>query len=127
MDRRTRTLFAVALIAIVGLAGGAAILAGAGGPTTPVSTSGPSGTTAVVGVVVGVDSAGLGEVRGFTLRQVGGALIEFRLAELENAVQFPPGHLAEHQATAQPVRVWYRQDGATRFAIRIDDAEPTAT
>ena len=82
----------------------------------------PAGTAAVTGVVVAVDSRGLGDVRGFTLRVPGGELLEFDLRALENGADFPPGHLAEHQATAAPVRVTYRMDGATRSAIRIEDA-----
>ena len=125
MDRGTRTLFAVALVVIIGITGGAAILLGGTG-TGPgaTGTSGPPGTTEVVGVIVGVDSAGLGDVRGFSLRETGGALMDFSLVAFENAAQFPPGHLAEHQATAQPVRVWYRDEGGVHLAIRVDDANP---
>ncbi len=82
----------------------------------------PPGTTDVTGVVVAVDSAGLGDVAGFTLRRPGGELVEFSLRDLENGTQFPPGHLAEHQATAEPVRVWYRTEGPDRLAIRLEDA-----
>jgi hypothetical protein len=56
------------------------------------------------------------------LRVPGGQLLEFDLRALENGAEFPPGHLAEHQATAAPVRVTYRMDGATRLAIRVEDA-----
>ena len=73
-------------------------------------------------MVVAVDSAGLGDVAGFTLRRPGGELVEFSLRDLENGTQFPPGHLAEHQATAEPVRVWYRTEGPDRLAIRLEDA-----
>ncbi len=125
MDRGTRTLFAVALVVIIGITGGVAILLGGTGPGAgSTGASGPPGTTEVVGVIVGVDLAGLGTVRGFTLREAGGDLMDFGLAALENAAQFPPGHLAEHQATAQPVRVWYRDDGGVHLAIRVDDANP---
>ena len=68
--------------------------------------------TAVVGVIVGVDSAGLDKVNGFTLRTTDAGPARVRAsASLENGAQFPPGHLVEHQASAQPVRVWYRTDG----------------
>ena len=111
MDPRTRNLFAAALVLIIALAGGAALLlGGSAGATGPGSSGAPPGTTEVVGVIVAVDSAGLGTVNGFTLRESGGALDTFGLAALENGTQFPPGHLAEHQATAQPVRVWYRDE-----------------
>jgi hypothetical protein len=130
MDPRTRNLFAAALILIVALTGGAAVLLGGSagaapaGAAAPGASDAPPGTTEVVGVIVAVDSAGLGTVNGFTLRESGGALTTFGLAALENGTEFPPGHLAEHQATAQPVRVWYRDEAGTHLAIRILDADP---
>ena len=119
MDRRTRNLFALVLIVVVAITGGAALLLSDTSRTEP---DGPPGTTAVDGVIVAVDSAGLSDVRGFTLRRPGGEILVFRLGELENGDQFPPGHLAEHQATAAPVRVWYRMEGSERFAVRLEDA-----
>ena len=47
---------------------------------------------------------------------------DFDLSRLENGAEFPPGHLVEHQATAERVRVWYREDGGVRLAIRLEDA-----
>ena len=117
MDPRTRNAFVVALLVVVGLAGGAAYLLGATG-TPNASPDLPSMT----GVVVGVDSAGLDKVRGFTLRTTDGTTTEFTLGGLTNGVTFAPGHLAEHQATAQPIKVWYRVDGTTHVAVRIEDA-----
>ena len=107
------------LAVVIATAGGAALLLS---DTSTRDPDGPPDTTAVEGVVVAVDSAGLADVRGFTLRRPGGELLEFRLGELENGDQFPPGHLAEHQATAQPVRVWYRMEGDERYAVRLEDA-----
>ncbi len=49
-------------------------------------------------------------------------MLEFRIGELENGNEFPPGHLAEHQATAEPVVVYYRVEGNERFAVRLEDA-----
>ncbi len=88
----------------------------------PNDPNAPAGTTAVVGAVVAVAGQGLGDVRGFTLRMVGGDLLVFDLRALENGAEFPPGHLAEHQATAEAVRVWYREEGQDRLAIRLEDA-----
>jgi hypothetical protein len=79
-------------------------------------------TGEVVGVVVAVDSQGLGLVRSFTLRLPGGDQEVFSLRALQNGTAFPPGHLAEHQATAAPVRVTYRVEGTERLAIRLEDA-----
>ena len=120
MDRRTRNLFALVLILVVVLTGGAALLLSDTSRIDP--DGGPPDTTAVDGVIVAVESAGLSDVRGFTLRRPGGEMLVFRLGELENGDQFPPGHLAEHQVTAAPVRVWYRMEGSERFAVRLEDA-----
>ncbi len=49
-------------------------------------------------------------------------LVDFGLEELRNGTEFPPGHLAEHQVTAEPVRVFYRDEGGTLQAIWVDDA-----
>ena len=45
-----------------------------------------------------VESAGLDQVKGFTLRTNDGETIAFMLGPLENGDEFPPGHLKEHQA-----------------------------
>lgn len=123
MDRRTRNLFAIALVAVIALTGGAALILGAGSSPTPAATP-PAGTSEVVGVIVAVDSQGLGDVRGFTLRRSGGEELTFGLSALENGTQFPPGHLAEHLADAVPVRVWYRESGGERLALWLEDAPP---
>ena len=119
MDRRTRNLFALVLVAVIAITGGAALLLS---DTSMFDPDGSSDVAAVEGVVVAVDSAGLTDVRGFTLRVAGGETMAFRLGELENATDFPPGHLAEHQATAAPIRVWYRTEGDERYAVRLEDA-----
>ena len=112
MERGVRVRLAL-LVVVVAVAVGLAVA---------VMARNPAGTEEATGVVVAVDSRGLGDVRSFTLRVPGGEQLEFELRALENATAFPPGHLAEHQATAAPVRVTYRMDGATRLAIRLDDA-----
>lgn len=119
MDRRTRNLFALALVVVIAVTGGAALLLS---DTSLLDPEGTPEAAVVEGVIVAVDSAGLTDVRGFTLRRLGGDILEFRLGELENGEEFPPGHLAEHQATAEPVRVFYRTEGDERFAVRLEDA-----
>ena len=118
MDRGTRRLFVVALVVLVAVVGLATIILGApppdGGP--------PSGTTAVEGVIVAVDSQSLSDVRSFDLRTTDGSVRRFVLTALENGTEFPPGHLVEHSATAQPVRVWYRTEAGVDLAIRLEDA-----
>jgi hypothetical protein len=120
VDRRTRNVFALLLVVIVAVTGGAALLLS--DTSIPVDPEGSPPSTFVEGVVIAVDSDGLGDVRGFTLRRPGGETLDFLLGELENPTDFPPGHLAEHQATAAPVRVWYQMEGDGRFAVRIEDA-----
>ena len=117
MDRRTRNLFVFALALLIVVSGGVAILLGTA-TTSNRSATAPS----IVGVIVGVRSEGLDKVRGFDLRTADGSIDPFTIGILENGAVFPPGHLVEHQATAQPVRVWYQTDGATRVAIRLEDA-----
>jgi hypothetical protein len=119
VDRGTRRLFGVVLVALVLVVGGAALFLSetSGPPSEP-----PDDTVAVEGVIVGVDSAGLGDVRSFDLRLDDGTVRTFGLAELENGDVFPPGHLAEHQVTAEPVRVWYRPGPEGDLAIRLEDA-----
>jgi hypothetical protein len=119
VDRRTRWLFATALGVLVVLTAGAAMLLGG---TTLRDPTSPSGAQDVVGVIVAVDATSLTQVHGFTLRTPGGATIAFTIGQLENGDEFPPGHLVEHQANAQPVRVWYRVEGSARVAIRLEDA-----
>ena len=87
---------------------------------------GPSGTTAVEGVIVGVDSQSLSDVRSFDLRTADGTVRTFGLAALENGTEFPPGHLVEHSATAEPVRVWYRTEAVVDLAVRLEDAGAAA-
>jgi hypothetical protein len=92
----------------------------------------PSDTTALapdavssplVGVVVAIDSAGLGSVSGFTLRLSGGQQVRFRvLGALEDAAAFPLGHLSEHLATAAPIRVFFRRSADLLVVYRIEDA-----
>jgi hypothetical protein len=119
VDRPTRVLFAVLFAGIVIATAVAAILLSETGVVDPDR---PAGTTDMTGVVVAVDSHGLADVRGFTLRLASGELVDFSLRALGNAAEFAPGHLAEHHATAEPVRVWWRMDGAERLAIRLEDA-----
>ena len=77
------------------------------------------------GVVIAVDAASLTDVRGFTIRTADGRTVVFRLGELENGTEFPPGHLGEHVATAVPVLVTYRDENGERVVVRLDDAAAT--
>ena len=85
-------------------------------------------TLTATGVVIAVDAVSLTEVRSFTLRVAAGKTLVFSLESLENGVEFPPGHLAEHVGSAEPIVVTYRDDGGTLKALRISDApEPSGS
>ena len=75
-------------------------------------------------MVVAVDASSLTDVRGFTLRTSGGLAFTFTIGTLENAPEFPPGHLAEHQATSAPIRAYFRVEGGVRVVYRLEDAAP---
>jgi hypothetical protein len=76
----------------------------------------------IEGVITNVVSAGLDQVTEFTLRTGDGTLLRFRIGDLENGVEFPPGHLTEHQATSDPIRVTFRVEGDELIATRLEDA-----
>lgn len=118
VDRRTRTLFIVALVTLIVVTAGAVLLFGA----SRGGQGDASGAETVVGVIVGVESEGLDRVTGFTLRTTDQGTLSFRIGVLENGAQFPPGHLVEHQASASPVRVWYRTEDGSRVVVRLEDA-----
>jgi hypothetical protein len=74
------------------------------------------------GLVTAVDSTGLTNVQGFTIRTDDGRTVAFKIGVLENGIQFPPGHLLEHRATGVKVVVTYRQENGEMVAVRIEDA-----
>lgn len=96
---------------------------GASSPSsTAVASPSPSLASPVTGVVIAVDSAGLSQVKGFTLRLSDGSEQAFVLGTLENGTEFPPGHLKEHAVSAAPVRVFFRVVGGDLVVNRIEDA-----
>jgi hypothetical protein len=119
VDRGTRKVFVLVLGAVIVLTGAAAFLLGG---SSFIDPSAPANATAVDGVIVAVRSEGLDRVNGFDLRTIDQGTLAFTLGDLENGAEFPPGHLVEHQATAQPVRVWYRTEGGDKVAVRLEDA-----
>jgi hypothetical protein len=119
MDRSTRKLFALGFIVVFAITGAAVLIFGG------VARSGPSAAPdlpTAIGVITAVDSAGLSNIKSFTLRQADGSTASFELAKQENAVQFPAGHLQQHLATARLTQVWYRNEGGVLYAIRLADA-----
>lgn len=115
LDRFFPTIAVVAAVVVVGLIG----LQG-NGVATPSPEPLPS--SPLVGVVVAVDSAGLADVRGFALRLADGSTVTLKLGPLENATEFSPSHLAEHQATSEPIRAFYRLEDGVPVAYRLEDA-----
>ncbi len=114
-----------------------ALLLAACGGSTPSATPSPFGTSVIEppltsapsippspieGVPTAIDSAGLGQVDGFTLRTADGTSYEFVMGTLENAAEFPPAHLSEHVGSSV-IRVFFRPDAAGRLVVyRIEDA-----
>jgi len=90
---------------------------------TPLpATAPPPPPSPVSGVVIRVDSAGLNAVSGFTLRLSDGSSVDLKLGTLENPTEFSPSHLAEHQATGNPVRAFYRNVAGVPTVYRLEDA-----
>ena len=81
----------------------------------------------VQGVVVAVNASGLGRVAGFTIRVADGSTIDFELGALENPTEFPPGHITEHLASSQPVRVFFSAEAARLVVYRLEDATASPT
>ena len=80
------------------------------------------------GIVVAVSSPSLGQVSSFELRVDTGSSFQFAIGTLENPTEFPLSHLAEHQATSQPVRVYFRTENGVHTAYRLEDApSPTGS
>ena len=93
----------------------------AAGPTVA-----PSLPAAFVdGVVTRVEGKSPTDVTAFTLHTEDGRLVDFSVGRLDlSGKAFPAGHLRDHLATAQPVRVIYLAGGDTPVAIRLEDAPP---
>lgn len=95
---------------------------GARSGAPPLSPAPSFPASPVDGVIVAVDASSLSDVRGFTLLLAGGSTVAFKLGALENPTDFPPGHLKEHQATSEPIRVFFRVEGGVPVAYRLADA-----
>jgi hypothetical protein len=76
----------------------------------------------VAGVIVGIDTAGGGKVDGFLLRTNESETIFFKMGTLENAADFPPDSIQDHQTTASPILVFFHQEQAALVVYRIEDA-----
>ncbi len=74
------------------------------------------------GVVTSVTSTSLVDISGFQLRTADGRLLDFSTKGLAYGQGFPPQHLREHQALAQPIEVTYRVVEGTYVVIKLQDA-----
>lgn len=75
------------------------------------------------GLVVSVQSTGPAAVDGFTLRTADGRRIDFSTRNTVFARNgFPPEHLREHLALAQPVRVTYQSTDGRNDVLTLEDA-----
>jgi len=83
---------------------------------------GGPGRRVETGVVIAVQATSLTAVQGFSIRTQDGRTVDFRVGSLENAIQFPPGHLAEHKVTLVPIRVTYVDESGGPVAVRLEDA-----
>ncbi len=122
MEPRFRNYLVLAAVLFIGLATAMAVYVARPGQR---DANQPPDASKVVGLVVRVDSEGLTDVRSFALRADGDSDILFSLERLQNGAQFPPGHLVEHQASSQPIVVWYEADGGIYYALWLADAEQT--
>jgi hypothetical protein len=95
-------------------------------PASPVgSDASPSQEipgSPIAGVVTSIDSAGLDQVRGFTLQSMNGTSFTFVIGVLENGADFAPGHLTEHMASAAPVLVFFKVVDGKFVVYRLEDA-----
>ncbi|MEA2622612.1 MAG: hypothetical protein QOH61_1522 [Chloroflexota bacterium] len=75
------------------------------------------------GIVVNVQSQSLTEIDAFELRTAEGQILTFAVGPITfDGGSFPPQHLREHQALAQPVLVTYRVEDGRNVAIKLEDA-----
>jgi hypothetical protein len=74
----------------------------------------------VVGVVVDVESEGLGNVTSFEVRSEGTSYAIF--VDPEATYSFPPSHLSDHLASSEPVRVGLTERDGRLYATSIEDA-----
>lgn len=132
MSRRRFVSLAGALLVAVVLAGCGASADRPPSPafTLPPRASGSPGASAsfelpgspIVGLVTSVDSAGLDQVKGFTLRTTNGQDLTFVLGALDNATEFAPGHLKEHMTAADPILVYFKPENGALVVYHLDDA-----
>jgi hypothetical protein len=141
--RHVRILEAPRAVALLALVAVVAVVVGACGPNasaqptpnlpSPTAPSSPSGGASpgasdeipqspVAGVVTSVQATGHDKVDGFTLLTSGGVTLTFVIGKLDNEADFPPGSLAEHIASLQPVLVYFNVEKGKLVVYHVEDA-----
>jgi hypothetical protein len=88
------------------------------GTSAPPSIAGVD----VVGIVTSIQASSPAQVTSFTLRTDSGQVLTFELGRVPlSAGSFPPGHLHDHLASAQPVVVSYFPEGGRLVAYHLRD------
>lgn len=80
----------------------------------------PQAPQVLTGVIVGVDSAGLGDIRSFELKKGDETWLIFIDPQVDYG--FDVGHLSEHLSSGQPVTVEIDARAGKLFASSIGDA-----
>ena len=76
------------------------------------------------GVVIDIDTEGLGQMRSFTLRTSDGESLDFVIAggvDLSGD-GFPPDHLFQHMALTEGIAVAYEMRDGERVVTKLADA-----
>ena len=73
----------------------------------------------ITGVVTKLDSAGLTDVNGFTVRS-NDETFDFAV-DSETQLAFPPSHLNEHRVSGEPVKVTYEERDGELYALTVED------
>jgi hypothetical protein len=75
------------------------------------------------GIVVDIQARGLGSIDGFTLRTSDWRDVRFDTTQTRfDTAGFPPQHLQEHRALAEPVRVTYQEKDGHNAVVKLEDA-----
>lgn len=78
------------------------------------------------GVVVQVNGTSPSAISSFVLHTADGQLLTFTVGPVTfDQTSFPPEHLREHQALAQPVKVTYKIENGQDVAVKLEDAPKT--
>jgi hypothetical protein len=116
-------------LVLSGCAGAAATPSPVEQTFAPESPTGPDASASeeipgspIAGVVTSIDSAGLDQIRGFTLQSMNGSSFTFVIGVLDNGADFAPGHLTEHMASAAPVLVFFKVVDGKFVVYRLEDA-----